>query len=279
MRSSNISDISSKRPYDMNQKIFVSSIFKSGTWLLRDILERLTGLEAYEPENISDSPDYGDAGMIGFKPGRFFSWHSEINGAVKRVVRENDAKAIFLVRNIYDLAVSMYFHFANDTDQEIGRSAGQAGFFNRFERDEGLAMVIGGFASGDAGFAGLGPHLAQIRDMFEFAKEYPVLLTSYERLCLQKETEIRRLSEYLGLPDDPGTVAAIVEATDFDKMKKNAADRGGGSHFRRGAPGGHRETLKEHHLHMIFGQLTQFAPELWAMAREREFPEITQRLG
>ncbi len=259
----------------MNQKIFVSSVFKSGTWLLRDILERLTGLKACEPEHIPSPPDYGDASLITFKPNRFFSWHSEVNDDVKRVIRGNDAKAIFLVRNIYDLAISMYFHFANDTDREIGKSAGQADFFKRFGRDEGLAMIISGYHD----FVGLGPHLAQIRDMFKFAKEYPVLLTSYERLCLQKEKEIRRLSEYLGLPDNPETVAAIVEATDFDKMKKNAQAKGSGSHFRRGAPGGQRETLKEYHLHMILGQLSQFAPELWTMAREQEFHEITQRLG
>ncbi len=259
----------------MTQKIFVSSVFKSGTWLLRDILERLTGLEAFEPENIPSPPDYGDASLIAFKPNRFFSWHSEINDPVKRVIRDNDAKAIFLVRNIFDLAVSMYFHFANDTDSEIGKSAGQADFFRRFEKDEGVAMIISGYPN----FTGLGPHLAQIRDMFAFAKEYPVLLTSYERLCLQKETEISRLAEYLGLPEAPGTVARIVEETGFDKMKKNAEAKAGGSHFRRGAPGGQRETLKEHHVHMILGQLANFAPDLWNLANEREFHEITQRLG
>ena len=259
----------------MNQKIFVSSVFKSGTWLLRDILERLTGLEAWEPEHIPSPPDYGDAGMIDFRQGCFFSWHSEINDAVKQVIRDNDAKAIFLVRNIYDLAVSMYFHFANDTDSELGKSAGQDDFFRRFEKDEGLAMIISGYPN----FVGLGPHLAQIRDMFKFAKEYPVLLTSYERLCLQKETEIRRLTEYLGLPDDPEIIAGIVAATDFDTMKKSAQAKGSGSHFRRGAPGGQRETLKEHHLHMILGQLANFAPDLWDLAREHGFHEITQRLG
>ncbi len=96
---------------------------------------------------------------------------------------------------------------------------------------------------------------------------------------LSGNRQIRRLTEYLGLPDNPEIIADIVEATDFDKMKKNTQAKESGSHFRRGAPGGHRETLKEHHPHMVFGRLSQFAPELWTLTREREFHEITQRLG
>ena len=263
----------------MEKKIFMSSIFKSGTWLLRKIVEKLTGMEAYEPPHVPGAPAYGDGGLIEFVPGHFFSWHSEINENTTRVIRENDAKAILLFRNIYDLALSMYHHLAGDIDSEIGRSTGMAGFFSRFSKDEGLSMVITGVSGPDGFWSGIGPHYAQIEKMLVFSKSYQALPVSYERLCLRKKEEICRIADYLDIPVSTATIDEVAAATDFDTMKIKAVADGGGSHFRRGEPGGHREALKEQHIYMIGGQLANFAPNLWSLSRELGFGELIQRLG
>jgi hypothetical protein len=65
-------------PNKMRRPVFVSSVPKSGTWLLRDILEMATGLKAHEPQIGPGMPDYADEMLIEFPTGKFFSWHSTL---------------------------------------------------------------------------------------------------------------------------------------------------------------------------------------------------------
>lgn len=257
----------------------MSSVFKSGTWLLRRIITDMTGLTPVEPDVIVGEPPYSDAAPIYFREGTFFSWHSAINDQVKARVRKEGAQTVLLVRNVNDLVVSMYHHFADDIDREVGRSAGFADLMSRVTLDQGVSMMIAGFATRAGSWSGFGPHAAQIRDMLAFARDDAVYLTSYERLCLRKESEVRRLAEYLGIPLSEERLGAVVKRSSFGAMKKRAEKTGGGSHFRKGEPGSHRGVLGDHHVHMIEAAIQRHAPDLRRLCAELRFPEIVQRLG
>ncbi len=62
----------------IRRPVFVCSMQKSGTWLLREMLEMSTGLKAYEPLIGAEAPDYENEMLIEFPSGTFFSWHSTL---------------------------------------------------------------------------------------------------------------------------------------------------------------------------------------------------------
>ncbi|MCP5366073.1 MAG: sulfotransferase domain-containing protein [Hyphomicrobiales bacterium] len=263
----------------MDDRVFVASLFKSGTWLLRHMVAGLTGLRAIEPPHGHGPADYGDPGLIRFEPGAFFSWHSDISPQVADRLLAERARVVLLVRNVYDLAVSQYHHFARDVDADIGRSAGQADFLARFSRDDGLAMSICGYSAPGASWPGLGPHLAQTARMMAFARDHGALITSYERLVTRKEAELDRLAAFLGGAPDGAARRALLNSSDFAAMKADAEKSGAGSHFRKGQPGQHREVLKPHHVFMVDHLIGEHAPDLRRLAADLRMPEIVQRLG
>jgi len=260
------------------QPIFMASVFKSGTWLVRRIVTELTGLSWNEPQIEAGEMDHGDPALIDFKPGHFFSWHNEPTPAVRARLRVENAKVILVTRNAYDLALSMYRHFAHDIDSEIGRGAGQQGLFAELTRDQGLALTICGAAGPAFTWSGMGPHLRQMQAMLELSAEHPSCVLSFERLAQDRGAEIRRLAQYLGVAVDAERVAAIARASSFEAMQSDARQVGQLSHFQEGKPGRHAEALSRHHAYMIRHLLRTFAPHLSRMARQSDMPEIVRCL-
>src|SRR4030067_2875342 len=95
--------------YHLPEPLVVATVFKSGTKLLEHILEKLTGLSAHHL-GMEVGSDYESADPIIFEHGEFFIWHNVPSNAVKARIRKEKAKQIFLIRNIFDLLVSQYFH-------------------------------------------------------------------------------------------------------------------------------------------------------------------------
>lgn len=258
--------------------IFMASVFKSGTWLVRRIITDITGLTFNEPEIIPGEMNHADPALIEFKPGHFFSWHSVPTAEVReRLVAEN-AKVILLTRNIYDLAVSMYRHFANDIDVEIGRGAGQKNLFADMSPSQGIALTINGAWTPGFGWSGIGPHLFQIQEMLRFASEYPCCLLSFEQLMANRSGEVSRIADYLGVPLSPERINEVAQGSSFTAMKAAALSAGGGSHFQEGKPGGHARHLFHFHLHMLRHQLRVHAPDLEPLARASGRYDIIQCL-
>lgn len=250
------------------QKVFVSSVFKSGTKLIEQVVRDLTGLEIETPGPIV-TPDYADAGPIVFPKGRFFVWHNTMSPAVKAKLRRNRAKVVLLVRNIHDLLVSQYHHFALDVDLEIGSSTGTRGYFSSMGLDAGLSLVIAGARSPRFTWHGFGFYLAQIEGMLRFSTEYPCCVVTYESLVRDKAAVVERLAAYLGVEAGPERIAEIVAAAGFDAMKRARKERfGAAEHFRKGRPGDHVNVLGPHHYAMISHQVETHAPGLVGLCRE-----------
>lgn len=258
----------------MTEPVFMASVFKGGTWLVRRIVALLTGLEPDEPERVEGKPDYGNPALIRFRPGHFFSWHSFMTQGVVDLLVERQVRPILVMRNLYDLTVSMYHHFADDIDAEKGFSAGQAAFFKDYSRDEGLAMVIAGYKSRTASFDGAGEHYAQMQGMILYSAHHDALLVSYDRLLQDRPAEVLRIAKHLGIYLTRPQLDDIVAASGFQRMKQEAESAGGGSHFRVGQAGAGRLELKPMHLFMIEQQLSLFAPHLRPLARAAGYPEV-----
>lgn len=281
----NLKQKTASQPYSMNEenlpqrspseRIFVATVFKSGTKLLEHILEKLTGLNA-KHLGMEVGSDYESADPIVFEDGKFFIWHNVPSDAVKSRIRAENAKPIFLIRNIYDLAVSQYFHFADDVDSAIGHSTGTAGYFAAMDRDEGISLVLCGATSEQFHWHGYGYYLRQIQEILKFSKEYPCHVISYDRLVLNKRHEIERLAGFLGLRISPLVINDLLNSSAIGAMREaRTASVGSGKHFRKGTPGDHANVLKPHHYDMISHLKLAYAPELDALCDELEFRDVT----
>jgi len=250
------------------QPIVISSIFKSGTWLLRSILERLTGLQPVEPVIGPGDMKHDDPQLVFAQEGCFYSWHFVPVPAIQEKLIDMDARVIFLVRNVYDLALSMYHHFAGNIDHEIGRGAQKHAYFASLSQDEGMRQIIVGHDGPGFRWKGLEPFLAQMELMFAFAKVYPAMVISYETLLRDKEKAVNRLAAYLELNPGQELIKKIVEETRFDRMKKAAEKKGGGSHFRRGVLHAHAEEMSEENKILVRWIMQAHAPSLTLLAED-----------
>jgi hypothetical protein len=255
--------------------IIMSSVFKSGTWMLRHIISEITQLEAVEPEIGNGTMDPGDPDNIFCSPGHFFSWHFIPTEKVCKKLLDMNARPVFLLRNVYDLAVSMYYHFAQNIDFEIGRNADKHEYFAGISKSEGITQIIAGNQSSGFRWKGLGMHVHQMERMLAFSKEYPCHIATYERLVQDKTREIGRLSRYLGIELDSDQMEKIAESSSFSAMKAAAEKHNIRSHFRKGKMHSHVSELDRSQIHMIANVLHEYAPELERLARETGIREVT----
>lgn len=259
--------------------IFVATLFKSGTKLLEHVMERLTGL-APHPLGMEVGSDYESADPIIFDADEFFIWHNVPSEPVKARIREAGARPVFLIRNIYDLLVSQYFHFADDVDAAIGHGTKTDDYFSAMSRSEGLCLVLCGATSRQFHWIGFGYQLRQIQEMLKFSKEYPCHVISYDRLVLEKRTEVERLARFLELKPSPATLAGLLDSSGLDAMRAaRVATVGSGDHFRKGTPGDHVNVLSPLHYHIINHLILTFAPMLPALCAELGFVDIVDAKG
>jgi hypothetical protein len=257
------------------ERIFVATVFKSGTKLIEHIIEELTGLSAV-PVGMEAGSDYENAGHITFEDGKFFIWHNVPTFDVQSKIRNEYAKTVFLIRNIYDLAVSQYFHFAQDVDKEIGHSTKTIEYFEKMSQEEGMSLILCGATSEHFHWHGFGYYLRQIQEMLKFSKEYPCHVISYDRLVQKKPFEIEALAAFLGVTVAPETIDSILESSTLRAMRnKRIASVGSGNHFRKGSPGDHVNVLSPHHYDMISYLKLTYAPDLDKLCNELEFCDIT----
>jgi len=260
-----------------NRPIFVATIFKSGTKLLEHIVVKLTGLAINAP-TMSAGSDYESADPITFENGKFFIWHNVPSDRVKaRLIVEN-AQPIFLIRNIYDLAVSQYFHFAHDVDAEIGYATHTGDYFAEMTQDEGISLLLSGATSERFNWHGFGYYLRQIQEMLQFSKEYPCHVVIYDRLVQDKRSEIERLATFLAIEPSDDLFGELIDSSSLNSMRKARESLvGSGNHFRKGTPGDHVNALKPWHYDMISQIKLAHAPRLDALCEELGFGDVTAR--
>lgn len=261
---------------DIEKQIFLATVFKSGTKLIEFLLAQLTGMQSYEPP-FSGTPDYGSAELIQFPKGCFYTWHNVPTPEVKQRIIQSQARPIFLVRNIYDLLVSQYYHFAKDVDAEIGCSTNTRSYFESMSQSEGLSLVICGATSEKFDWTGYGFYLHQIQEMLRFSTEYPCLIVNYERLVLNKQDTLMRIAQFLDLEPSDEQITDLLQESSLESMRKaRAKAAGSGAHFRKGSPGDHVNVLSPFHYDMISHVRRTYAPELADLCRTLGYEDITE---
>lgn len=260
--------------YETDRPIVAISVFKSGTWLTRQIIEDLTHLKPVEVEIVPGFMDHGNPDYLFHRPGHFYSWHLVPTMPVQKKMRAMNALVVMTLRNVYDLAVSMYYHFANNIDWEIGRGAGQAEFFKSVGKERGLAYIISG--GNEKGFLwpGIGYHLKQMQLSLEFSQGYPCCVLTFERLVQDRRLAVLELSRYLKVEVDDERLSAIVESSSFKSMKERNERKGISSHFRKGKAFAYNDDLNKMHIALLQTQMHQYAPKLETLAHSRGVDEI-----
>lgn len=246
----------------LNRSLFVSSVPKSGTWLLREILESVTELKAHEPEIVPGMPEYENEMMIDFPPGTFFSWHSIITSRTSSFLKSSQTKNIFLVRNIYDVLLSMFRHLSQDVDSTIGRSVGGRGYFDGKTTEQCMTLMISGFTSPTLTWMGAGMLITQIDSMLAFAESEHALLLEYEKLVHDKRKAIRNILKMLELDVSSKRIRNIIENTDRNRMRSRLEKKGHDAHITLPEHALGREAFSPYHKEMIDQIVLAHAPLL-----------------
>ena len=166
------------------------------------------------------------------------------------------------MRNIYDLAVSMYYQFADNIDADVGRGRNVDHYFRSMSKYDGLSAIIGGMSKPDFVWKGIGPHAWQMALMLEFAQGYPCWVSSYEQITEDKSAQIRSLAAFLDIELSEARLQNLVEASSFAAMKATAERNNQGSHFRSGRAGNHAQELGDDHIEQIRSEIERHAPQL-----------------
>ncbi len=246
----------------LNRSLFVSSVPKSGTWLLREILESITELKAHEPEIVPGVPDYENEMLIDFPPGTFFSWHSILTTRTISFLQSSQSKNIFLIRNIYDVLLSMFNHLLRDVDSSIGRSVGGNEYFDEKSTEQCMTLMIGGFTSLQMTWLGAGPLIRQIDSMLAFVESGNALLLEYEKLVHDKCRTIRSILDMLELKVSSKHVREIIENTDKDRMRRRLEESGRDSHVTTQEQALGRKVFSPYHKEMVDRIVLSHAPSL-----------------
>ncbi|MET0014648.1 MAG: sulfotransferase domain-containing protein [Sedimenticola sp.] len=255
--------------------VFVSSVFKSGTWLLREIVRQLTNKTPIEPDLSSrKTTPYDIENIVIPSVNQFYSWHFIPSAEVMQAIDEHDGKCIFLIRNIYDLVVSIFYHFSLNVDQDIGKGANKDKFFSMFTKSKGMGIIINGNDSSDFKWSGIELHIEHIEKIISNSGRSNVYITTFERLTNNKIKEVNEISKFLGIEHDTEVLKSIAESTEFGKMKSQAVLDNKGSHFRKGESGSHRYELGKDHYQLIDKIIKDRFPGLKALADEAGCNEI-----
>lgn len=246
-----------------NPPIVLLSGFKAGTWMMRKILTEMTGLRYCEPPIIPGERKYYNADQLVFADGHYYSWHLIPTPEVIERLRSVNAKTIFIARNIYDVVLSIYYHFYNNIDEDIGRGAGKADFLKQFTFEEGLSLIITGFDEQGIRWNGMKEVLEHYNAMCEASAQCDSILLSYDRIVNDKQSVVEELSSFLEISLDTKTREAILSQSSFETMKTQAELSGiGSSHFREGKASHNRKKLLYSHKIQLRSMLKAHAPHL-----------------
>jgi Sulfotransferase domain len=251
-----------KIPTKVPRAIFVASVMKSGTVLLRETIEQMTGLRAIEPEVPAGEPDYANEMLIDFPAGTFFSWHSTLTPRSLALLRGSQAKCVFLVRNIYDVILAIYTHLSRDVDAAEGHSIGGKDYFDDKSVEQALSLIISGFTSPRLTWMGLPPLIKQMESFLELAESGHALMISYEEIVADKRQAIDRLMRHFEISLPAARVDAVIAATEPETMRVSKKEAGLADHMTRPEHKLSRDVFKPYQRQMIDLAILATAPRL-----------------
>lgn len=260
---------------NIDSPIVLISGFKSGTWLMREILTGITGLPFYEPPIIPGKHKYFNPDQLHFVPGHYYSWHLVPTNQVRRALNDNQAQTIFVVRNIYDVVISIYYHFINNIDADINRGANKHSFLKNFNFQEGISLIITGFDEQGARWNGMAEILTHYNEIFKANRQCRSIIIDYDTLVQKKSAMIDKLSIFLDFKLTESAIVHLVKQTSFHTMKNSARQKHHGiSHFRAGKPMANRHQLAPYHIVQLRQIIKLITPELYQNAEQVNMQSI-----
>jgi len=208
-------------------------MFKSGTHLIRELIELITMKSFQEPIIIRGKNNYEDQEKF-FVPGKgkFFSWHLHPKDSTSNFIVSENIKSIYLVRNIFDQTISIYNHFAKNIDHEIGRARNVDHLFKNISYENGLKLIVDGCDFPEFKWLGLEHQLLHLERLYKSSVNTNGLFLSYEQLILNKEAAVTKICDYLGY--EVKCLDHILTRSEFAYMKKVKHHK---SHFQKGKIG------------------------------------------
>lgn len=246
----------------LSRPLLVSSVPKSGTWLLREMLEMITGLKAYEPEIELGLPRYDDENLIEFPLGTFFSWHLVITPPMAAMLAGCQSKNIFLVRNIYDVLLSMFTHLSRDVDTVIDRSTGGCDYFQEKSVEQSLAVMISGFTSPKLTWSGVRPLIRQISSFLDLVESGHALLLSYELITDSKREAIHKIMQTLECSLSDDQIDEIIWESSKNVMRERLSADGLDKHITLTEHKLSRDAFLPYHKEMIDHAMMEVDPRL-----------------
>ena len=261
--------------YNKKEPIALISGIKTGTWLSRKILSLLTDMDFFEPKIIPGERKYYNHKQLIFKDNHYFSWHLIPTEKVIKKLNANNAKSIFIVRNLYDLVLSIYYHFYNNIDNDIGRGNNKDTFLKQFTFEEGLSLIITGFDENNIRWNGMSEVIENCNQIFKATQQCNSQLLTYDELVRDKHTAINKIVSFLDIEIDDSKIEDIIKATSFNRMKNEAIKNNlGDSHFREGNIDSNREKLSEFHKIQLRQIIKETAPDIYENAENLGYSTI-----
>lgn len=258
-------------------KIAVISGIKTGTWLTREIVKSIIKMDFYEPEIIPGERKYFNEKHLKFKENHFYSWHIIPTEEVIAKLNEEHAKTIFVVRNIYDLVVSIYYHFYNNIDADIGRGNNKDKFLKQFSFEEGLSLIISGFDEDGLRWNGMQEVVINCNEILKASSQCESLLLTFEEMVTSKENAVRKMADFLSVTLSNSEIAHIAQISSFETMKNEAKSKSvGESHFREGSHKKNREKLSLFHQVQLRQIIKVHAPDLYENAAKLKMQNLLE---
>ena len=218
-----------------NGDIVITTSYKAGTTWMQGICAALV-FQAPEPPIPQDElTPWLDANFApieevlaqleGLTNRRYIKTHLPLDG----IKYYEDIKYIFVGRDGKDVFMSMWNHWHNmipEVIDEMNNAPGREGpTYKHAPEDIGPAiddwLTKGTFDWESDGFP-FWSHLNHARSWWDYRHLPNILMVHFEDLLKDLDQEMRRISDYLGIPIDEEIWGSLVEGSTFGSMKSNA---------------------------------------------------------
>lgn len=236
--------------HSLDRPLVLITGFKSGTWLIRKIIDMLIDSHWYEPTFIESPDKYSDPKNLTIQKDGYYCWHLNPTPEIRQKLKELDAKVVILLRNVFEVSVSILHHFYYDIDAEIGRSAGKMEFLQQFDLKDAQTLIITGFNCDNYYWEGLSEIISHYLNCIEFQQTSPdrVFTIDFKSLVTQKAQSVERLAQFLNVQLTQEKLLHIIQETDFNTMKAKSGDL---RHYRKGISGDAKQELNLLHIKLI----------------------------
>lgn len=225
--------VSNAHAKEFSYKLLMTSIPKTGTFMLGKLVDGLTGLAGQGSSSTLTAEN------LDLKPDQYLMSHAPALEANLRLLKDRNFKVIVLLRDPRDVVVSMYHYFGPKHAERLKMK-------HDVQKDELTMLHITKWYNATNPKIPHGPYMKGDFKQFMDWKKFPnVYFTSYEALVGSKgggsderqRQEIRALANFLEVPLDEEKLSFLAESL-----------YGGTATFRNGSIGTWKTHFNKYHV-------------------------------